>query len=106
MRGTRVHPGLTALAAGLMLAHAAFAASAENGKRAFMKAGCWQCHGTVGQGADAFFAATAEVHGLTLVTRNEQDSGSVIEMRNRLGVTEGNVPLTRIWYRRFRANRV
>jgi mono/diheme cytochrome c family protein len=51
MRGTRVHPGLTALAAGLMLAHAAFAASAENGKRAFMKAGCWQCHGTVGQGA-------------------------------------------------------
>jgi ubiquinol-cytochrome c reductase cytochrome c subunit len=26
------------------------AASAEKGKSAFMKAGCWQCHGTVGQG--------------------------------------------------------
>ena len=32
---------------------AAFAASAENGKRLFMKAGCWQCHGTVGQGGVA-----------------------------------------------------
>ena len=27
-----------------------FAASAENGKRVFMRVGCWQCHGTVGQG--------------------------------------------------------
>lgn len=27
-----------------------FAASAENGKAVFAKAGCWQCHGTVGQG--------------------------------------------------------
>jgi mono/diheme cytochrome c family protein len=26
------------------------AASVENGKRVFMRAGCWQCHGTVGQG--------------------------------------------------------
>ena len=31
----------------------AFAASAENGKRVFMQAGCWQCHGTVGQGGAA-----------------------------------------------------
>jgi mono/diheme cytochrome c family protein len=30
---------------------AAFAASAENGQRLFMQKGCWQCHGTVGQGA-------------------------------------------------------
>jgi len=31
----------------------AIAASAENGKRAFMRVGCWQCHGTVGQGGTA-----------------------------------------------------
>ncbi len=43
---------LAALAAGLSIGHsAALAASAENGKRVFMKVGCWQCHGTVGQGA-------------------------------------------------------
>ena len=27
--------------------------SAENGKRVFMQVGCWQCHGTVGQGGAA-----------------------------------------------------
>jgi ubiquinol-cytochrome c reductase cytochrome c subunit len=32
---------------------AALAASVENGKRVFMKVGCWQCHGTVGQGGTA-----------------------------------------------------
>jgi ubiquinol-cytochrome c reductase cytochrome c subunit len=41
-----------ALAAGLALGAApALAASAENGKAAFMKHGCFQCHGTVGQGS-------------------------------------------------------
>jgi mono/diheme cytochrome c family protein len=30
-----------------------FAASAENGKAAFLKYGCWQCHGTQGQGSVA-----------------------------------------------------
>jgi mono/diheme cytochrome c family protein len=29
---------------------AADAASPEHGKAVFMKMGCWQCHGTVGQG--------------------------------------------------------
>jgi mono/diheme cytochrome c family protein len=29
------------------------AGSAENGKRLFMKDGCYQCHGTVGQGTIA-----------------------------------------------------
>lgn len=28
----------------------AFAASAEDGKAAYVKHGCWQCHGFVGQG--------------------------------------------------------
>ena len=42
----------TAIAAGLAIhGAAAFAQSVEKGKAAFMKNGCWQCHGTVGQGA-------------------------------------------------------
>jgi mono/diheme cytochrome c family protein len=46
--------GLAALAAGLVLAQgSAAAASAENGERVFMRAGCWQCHGTIGQGGAA-----------------------------------------------------
>jgi len=32
---------------------AANAASPEHGKAVFMKMGCWQCHGTVGQGGGA-----------------------------------------------------
>ena len=32
-------------------ADATFAASAEHGKTVFMQMGCWQCHGTQGQGA-------------------------------------------------------
>lgn len=38
-------------AAAMPGADAAFAASAEHGKMVFMKVGCWQCHGTQGQGA-------------------------------------------------------
>jgi mono/diheme cytochrome c family protein len=32
---------------------AAFAASAEKGKVAYVKNGCWQCHGFAGQGGPA-----------------------------------------------------
>ena len=46
--------GLAMLVSGLLAgSDAALAASAENGKRVFMKIGCWQCHGTVGQGGAA-----------------------------------------------------
>ena len=38
------------IAALVVGASAAHAASAENGKKIFMAVGCWQCHGTVGQG--------------------------------------------------------
>jgi ubiquinol-cytochrome c reductase cytochrome c subunit len=31
----------------------AFAASAEHGKTVFIQKGCWQCHGTLGQGSIA-----------------------------------------------------
>jgi ubiquinol-cytochrome c reductase cytochrome c subunit len=45
---------LAALAAsGLFASESAIAASAERGKAAFMRAGCWQCHGTAGQGSIA-----------------------------------------------------
>jgi ubiquinol-cytochrome c reductase cytochrome c subunit len=45
---------LAVVAAGLMLAQAsALAASAEKGKSLFMIHGCFQCHGTVGQGGNA-----------------------------------------------------
>jgi mono/diheme cytochrome c family protein len=51
MRSIRVTAGLAALAAGLALGQAvAIAASADKGKQIFMKVGCWQCHGTLGQG--------------------------------------------------------
>ena len=49
-----VRVGFAVLVLGLLAGQgAAFAASAENGERLFMKAGCWQCHGTVGQGGAA-----------------------------------------------------
>jgi ubiquinol-cytochrome c reductase cytochrome c subunit len=45
--------GLAALAAGLALGSSAALAAgdAAKGKESFMKYGCWQCHGTVGQGS-------------------------------------------------------
>jgi mono/diheme cytochrome c family protein len=46
--------GLAALAAGLLVAQgSALAASADKGKVAFVKYGCWQCHGFQGQGGIA-----------------------------------------------------
>jgi ubiquinol-cytochrome c reductase cytochrome c subunit len=46
--------GVAALAAAVCMgAGAASAASAEKGKAAFIKNGCWQCHGFEGQGGVA-----------------------------------------------------
>jgi mono/diheme cytochrome c family protein len=54
MRIVGSHLWLAALAAGLVLGSgAAVAASAEKGKELFVKNGCWQCHGFVGQGGVA-----------------------------------------------------
>jgi ubiquinol-cytochrome c reductase cytochrome c subunit len=51
MRSIRVTAGLAALAASLALGSAvAVAASADKGKQTFMRVGCWQCHGMLGQG--------------------------------------------------------
>jgi ubiquinol-cytochrome c reductase cytochrome c subunit len=45
--------GLAALAAGLVLGSVAAQAAGDvaKGKQNFMKYGCWQCHGTMGQGS-------------------------------------------------------
>jgi mono/diheme cytochrome c family protein len=45
--------GLAALVAGLALGSSAALAAgdAAKGKQNFMKYGCWQCHGTMGQGS-------------------------------------------------------
>src|SRR6202051_2664140 len=53
MRGFRVTAGLAALAAGLLIAQgAALAADAARGKILFTeKYGCFECHGTQGQGS-------------------------------------------------------
>jgi mono/diheme cytochrome c family protein len=50
MKSRSIIIGLAAFAAGLALSEAAFAASAEKGKTAFFRYGCWQCHGYEGQG--------------------------------------------------------
>ena len=49
----RLFAGLATLVAGLMVGGVATAASADNGKTAYVKNGCWQCHGYVGQGGVA-----------------------------------------------------
>ena len=52
MRYPMFRVALAALAAGVVLGHgSALAADAAKGKAAFMKYGCWQCHGTEGQGS-------------------------------------------------------
>ena len=54
MRYPMFRAALAVLAAGALFGDgAALAASAEQGKVAFMKYGCWQCHGTQGQGSVA-----------------------------------------------------
>jgi ubiquinol-cytochrome c reductase cytochrome c subunit len=54
MRVSNVQLRLAAVAASLILGStAALAASAEKGKGLFITYGCFQCHGTVGQGGNA-----------------------------------------------------
>jgi mono/diheme cytochrome c family protein len=53
MTNGRAYLVLAAFAAGIVLGPGAAlaAASADNGKVAFVKHGCWQCHGFEGQGS-------------------------------------------------------
>ena len=41
---------LAAVAAGLVIGFASMSSASEKGKQLFVKNGCWQCHGFVGQG--------------------------------------------------------
>lgn len=49
VRGARAF--VMALAVSLLAQGHALAASAEHGRQAFIQSGCWQCHGTLGQGS-------------------------------------------------------
>jgi mono/diheme cytochrome c family protein len=53
MRAVLRSIGLAAVAAGLVLGSGVALAQgdAAKGKEAYMKYGCWQCHGTIGQGS-------------------------------------------------------
>jgi ubiquinol-cytochrome c reductase cytochrome c subunit len=54
MRHQMLRFALAALLAGVVLGHgSALAADVAKGKAAFMKYGCWQCHGIEGQGSVA-----------------------------------------------------
>ena len=51
MKFARMCLALAAAASAGVVHDAAVAASVENGKAAFVKNGCWQCHGYEGQGS-------------------------------------------------------
>ena len=53
MKTTPMRLVLGAVALLALVATPALAADAAKGKSAFMKHGCWQCHGDVGQGGAA-----------------------------------------------------
>ena len=61
MRVVRSQVWLAALAAGLVLGLASMSSASEKGKQLFVKHGCWQCHGFVGQGGIAGPALVPEV---------------------------------------------
>ena len=50
MRVVRSQVWLAAVAAGLVIGFASMSSASEKGKQLFVKNGCWQCHGLVGQG--------------------------------------------------------
>jgi len=61
MRVVRSQVWLAAVAAGLVLGFASGSSASEKGKQLFVKHGCWQCHGFVGQGGIAGPALVPEV---------------------------------------------
>jgi len=61
MRVVRSRVWLAALAAGLVVGSLASAFASDKGKGLYVKHGCWQCHGFVGQGGIAGPALVPEV---------------------------------------------
>jgi ubiquinol-cytochrome c reductase cytochrome c subunit len=53
MRHVRSQVWLAAVAAGFVVGQWASASASEKGKALYVKHGCWQCHGFVGQGGIA-----------------------------------------------------
>jgi ubiquinol-cytochrome c reductase cytochrome c subunit len=53
MRIVRRHMWLAAVTASLVVAQWGSVSASEKGKELFVKNGCWQCHGFVGQGGIA-----------------------------------------------------
>ncbi len=68
MRIVRNRVGLAALAAGLVLGSMWSASASEKGKQLYVKHGCWQCHGFVGQGGVAGPALVPKVMPLEAMT--------------------------------------
>ncbi|HZO47122.1 MAG TPA: cytochrome c [Xanthobacteraceae bacterium] len=61
MRLVRHQVWLAAIAVGLVFGLGSVSSASEKGKQLFVKNGCWQCHGFVGQGGLAGPALTPEV---------------------------------------------
>ena len=61
MRFVRRRVWLAAIAAGLVFGLGSVSSASEKGKQLFVKHGCWQCHGFVGQGGLAGPALVPEV---------------------------------------------
>jgi mono/diheme cytochrome c family protein len=77
MRVVRSQVWLAALAAGLVFAAGSVASASEKGKQLFVKHGCWQCHGFVGQGGIAGPALSPNVmplEALSSFVRNSNRS--------------------------------
>jgi ubiquinol-cytochrome c reductase cytochrome c subunit len=77
MRFVRSRFWLAALAAGLVVALGSVSSASEKGKQLFVKNGCWQCHGFVGQGGIAGPALAPNViplEALTSFVRNSNRS--------------------------------
>ncbi len=61
MRVVRSQVWLAAVAASLVVGFASVSSASDKGKALFVKHGCWQCHGFVGQGGIAGPALAPEV---------------------------------------------
>jgi len=61
MRVVRSQVWLAAIAASLVIGFASMSSASEKGKQLFVKNGCWQCHGFVGQGGITGPALAPEV---------------------------------------------
>ena len=68
MRHLRNQVWLAALAAGLVVGSWVSAPASEKGKTLYVKHGCWQCHGFVGQGGIAGPAIVPNVMPLEAMT--------------------------------------